>query len=34
MELIKDYLSKFRSKEREAVLGGNAAKFWGLPCGK
>lgn len=31
VELIKDYLSMFTGEEREAVLGGNAAKFWRLP---
>ncbi len=28
--LVKDYLSEFAAEEREAVLGGNAAKFWRL----
>jgi L-fuconolactonase len=28
--LVKDYLSKYAAEEREAVLGGNAAKFWRL----
>jgi L-fuconolactonase len=28
--LVKDYLSKYAGEEREAVLGGNAAKFWRL----
>lgn len=31
VELIRDYLSRFTGEEREAVLGGNAAKFWRLP---
>jgi len=31
VNLIKDYLSRFTGEEREAVLGGNAAKFWRLP---
>ncbi len=30
MNLVKDYLGKYAAKEREAVLGGNAATFWGL----
>lgn len=30
--VIKDYLNRFPAEEREAVLGGNAAKFWRLPC--
>ena len=29
---IKDYLNRFPTEEREAVLGANAAKFWRLPC--
>jgi L-fuconolactonase len=33
MDLIKDYLSGFTHDECEAVLGGNAAKFWRLPLG-
>ena len=28
--LVKDYLSGYAPEEREAVLGGNAAKFWRL----
>jgi L-fuconolactonase len=28
--LVKDYLGAFAKEEREAVLGGNAAKFWRL----
>ena len=28
--LVKDYLSRYTAEEREAVLGGNAAKFWRL----
>jgi L-fuconolactonase len=28
--LVKEYLSKYAEEEREAVLGGNAAKFWRL----
>lgn len=31
--LIKDYLSRFTTEDQEAILGGNAAKFWRLPCG-
>ncbi len=30
MDLVKEYLGKFAAEEREAVLGGNAAKFWRL----
>lgn len=30
MNLVKDYLDKYGSAEREAVLGGNAANFWRL----
>jgi len=30
MNLVQDYLSRFAPEEREAVLGGNAAKFWRL----
>ena len=30
MDLVKDYLRKFAAEEREAVLGGNAVKFWRL----
>ena len=30
MNLVKDYLSNHTPAEREAVLGGNAAKFWRL----
>jgi L-fucono-1,5-lactonase len=30
MDLVKDYLSRYAPEEREAVLGGNAAKFWRL----
>ena len=30
IKLIKDYLSRYTAEEREAVLGGNAAKFWRL----
>jgi L-fuconolactonase len=33
MNLIKDYLNGFTAEEREAVLGGNAAKFWRLQPG-
>ena len=29
---IRGYLNRFPTEEREAVLGGNAAKFWRLPC--
>jgi hypothetical protein len=27
---VKNYISKHAEEEREAVLGGNAAKFWRL----
>jgi len=30
MEVVTDYLSKYAAKERDAVLGGNAATFWRL----
>jgi L-fuconolactonase len=30
MDLLKDYLGKYSAEEKEAVLGGNAAKFWKL----
>ena len=30
MDLVKDYLGKYSAEEKEAVLGGNAAKFWKL----
>jgi len=30
MDVVKDYLGKYAAEEREAVLGGNAAKFWKL----
>jgi L-fuconolactonase len=30
MNLVKDYLNRYTAEEREAVLGGNAAKFWRL----
>jgi L-fuconolactonase len=30
MNLLEDYLQKYAGEEREAVLGGNAAKFWRL----
>jgi L-fuconolactonase len=30
MEVVKDYLGKYPVEEKEAVLGGNAAKFWKL----
>jgi L-fuconolactonase len=30
VNLVKDYLGKYSPEEREAVLGGNAAKFWRL----
>ena len=30
VDVVKDYLSKHSTEEREAVLGGNAAKFWRL----
>jgi len=32
MNLVKDYLGRYSAEEREAVLGGNAAKFWRLPA--
>jgi len=30
MDVVKDYISKCAAEERNAVLGGNAAKFWRL----
>ena len=30
VSLVKDYLTEYKEEEREAVLGGNAAKFWRL----
>src|SRR5205823_5419563 len=30
MEVVKNYISKYAAEERNAVLGGNAAKFWRL----
>jgi L-fuconolactonase len=30
MDVVKDYLHKFSAEEKDAVLGGNAASFWGL----
>lgn len=30
MEVVKDYLRKYSAEAREAVLGGNAARFWKL----
>jgi L-fuconolactonase len=30
MDLVKNYVGKHAAEEREAVLGGNAAKFWKL----
>ena len=30
VDVVKDYLRKHSTEEREAVLGGNAAKFWRL----
>lgn len=30
--VVEDYLSQHRAEEREAVLGGNAKRFWGLAC--
>jgi L-fuconolactonase len=30
VDVVKDYLKKYADKEREAVLGGNAASFWRL----
>lgn len=29
-EVVKDYLGKYTAEDKEAVLGGNAAKFWRL----
>jgi len=34
MSLLTDYLEHRPSSERDAVLGGNAARFWGLPAGE
>jgi L-fuconolactonase len=34
MNLVRDYLSRYTAEEREAVLGGNAAKFWQLQASK
>ena len=34
MSLLADYLEHRPSSERDAVLGGNAARFWGLPAGE
>jgi L-fuconolactonase len=34
MNLVRDYLSRYTAEEREAVLGGNAAKFWRLQASK
>lgn len=31
VELVRDYIRTLTDTEREAVLGGNAAKFWRLP---
>ncbi len=33
LNLIKDYVSGYTAEERQAVLGGNAAKFWRLQPG-
>ncbi len=30
MDIVKDYLRTYAAEERDAVLGGNAAKFWRL----
>ena len=30
MEVVKDYLACFPAAEQEAVLGGNAQRFWKL----
>jgi len=30
MNLVKDYVGKYAAKERDAVLGENAATFWRL----
>ena len=30
MQIVKNYIGKYAAEEREAVLGGNAAKFWKL----
>jgi predicted TIM-barrel fold metal-dependent hydrolase len=30
LRLLKDYLAGYPVEDREAVLGGNAAKFWRL----
>ena len=30
MDVVKNYISKYPAEERNAVLGGNAAKFWRL----
>jgi L-fuconolactonase len=30
IDIVKDYLSRFTEEAREAVLGGNAARFWKL----
>jgi L-fuconolactonase len=30
MDMVKEYLRRYAAEEREAVLGGNAAKFWRL----
>jgi len=30
VNLVKDYMSRYTVDDREAVLGGNAAKFWRL----
>jgi L-fuconolactonase len=34
MSLLTDYLEHRPSSERDAVLGRNAARFWGLPAGE
>jgi L-fuconolactonase len=30
MDLVRDYLGRYAAEERDAVLGGNAARFWRL----
>jgi L-fuconolactonase len=34
INLVRDYLSRYAAEEREAVLGGNATKFWRLQPSK
>ena len=33
MQVVLDYIADRPGPEREAILGGNAEKFWRLPCG-